>query len=292
MHQYLKWFRSFYAVALRQSFTQAAEYLHIGQPTVSEQVKSLERVFKVELFHRHGNQVVLSQAGQQLFEIIKPMFKLEEEAVSLLHSFQHQKAGLLRLGAVSPPMAMELTYQLKQTYPDIEFQTGFYSATENLRRLSDFDLDVAILSQTEFDPSFYTRLYKDVPIVAVVREDHPWAQQSFIHTYEIEQQTLIAREQGSQTRYQVEAYCQKKGLSYHYAMELNSREAIFHAILQGVGIGFVSEVEFIAMPGLKAIRFLDHPLFISYYLCCLAIRKDRPMIAEIFEQHALPSSWV
>jgi DNA-binding transcriptional LysR family regulator len=42
MYQYHKWLRSFHAVAKTGSFTLAAEYLSVGQPTVSEQVNALE----------------------------------------------------------------------------------------------------------------------------------------------------------------------------------------------------------------------------------------------------------
>ncbi|WP_236779304.1 LysR family transcriptional regulator [Alcaligenes faecalis] len=64
MHQYPKWLRLFYAVAHTGGFTSAARYLSIGQPTVSEQVRSLEKRFDVELFYRSGNQLELSSAGQ------------------------------------------------------------------------------------------------------------------------------------------------------------------------------------------------------------------------------------
>lgn len=287
MHQYHKWLRSFYAVALKGSFTLAAEYLCIGQPTVSEQVRCLERVFKVELFHRNGNIVELSQSGQQLYEIAKPMFKLEEEAVSLLQSFQQQKAGLFRIGAVSPPIAMDLTYQLKQNYPYIEFQTSFCSASKTLERLFDFDIDIAILSQTKFDSRFHTELYKRVPIVAVVREDHPWAKKDAITIEDIRDQALILREKGSQTRQVIENSCLSKGVEMNLSMQLNSREAIFHAVSQGIGISFVVEVEFLSMPKLKAIPFTDPTIFLDYYLCCLNIRKDRPIIENLFKTYAL-----
>lgn len=290
MHQYHKWLRSFYAVALKGSFTLAAEYLCIGQPTVSEQVKCLERVFKVELFHRNGNVVELSQAGQQLFEITKPMFKLEEEAVSLLQSFQSHKAGMFRIGAVSPPIAMNLTYQLRQNYPDIEFQTSFCSASETLERLFNFDIDLAILSQTKFDPRFYTALYKRIPVVAVVRDDHPWALKQAISIEEIQQQAVILRERGSQTRQVVENACNNRGIEINCTMQLNSREAIFHAVSQGIGISFVVEVEFIHMPRLKAVSFIDQAIFLDYYLCCLNIRKDRPMIEDLFKNQSLKIS--
>ena len=60
---YHKWLRSFHAVAREGGFTAASKVLNIGQPTITEQVKSLERQFRVELFHRRGRTVTLTDTG-------------------------------------------------------------------------------------------------------------------------------------------------------------------------------------------------------------------------------------
>ena len=100
MYQYHKWLRSFHAVARTGSFTQAAELLSIGQPTISEQVSGLEKRFCVELFHRRGRFIELSPAGRQLYEITQGLFGQEDEAIQLLRSFRQRKHGMLRIGAV------------------------------------------------------------------------------------------------------------------------------------------------------------------------------------------------
>lgn len=283
MHQYHKWLRSFYAVAYKGSFTAAAEYLSIGQPTVSEQVKALEKVYKVELFHRSGNMIEMSVAGQKLYEITKPLFKLEEEAIHLLQSFQQKKVGMFRIGAVSPPIAMELTYELHNQYLNIDFKTSFYSADETLNRLRDFDIDIAILARPTFEPDLYTHVYKRYPIVAVVRDDHHWVKEKNISIEQIQNEKIILREKGSQTRFQIEEICKQKNMKLNIAMQLNSREAIFYAIAQGGGIGFVSEIEYVDMLNLRPIMFIDHPFYIEYHLCCLNVRKDRQMISDVFK---------
>ncbi|MEG2392707.1 MAG: LysR family transcriptional regulator, partial [Pseudomonas sp.] len=166
MYQYHKWLRSFHAVAKTGSFTLAAEFLCIGQPTVSEQVNALEKTFSVELFHRRGRYIEMSAAGHKLYAITQGLFGQEDEAVQLLQSFKQRKSGMLRLGAVSPPIAMNLTYELMQRHPDIELETSFSSEKETLARLFNFDIDVAILALSEFDQRFHTRLYHRYPIIA------------------------------------------------------------------------------------------------------------------------------
>lgn len=285
MYQYHKWLRSFHAVAKTGSFTLAAEYLSVGQPTVSEQVNALENTFSVELFHRRGRYIEMSAAGHKLYAITQGLFGQEDEAVQLLQSFKQRKNGMLRLGAVSPPIAMNLTYELMQRHPDIELETSFSSEKDTLARLFNFDIDVAILALSEFDERFHTRLYHRYPIIAVVRDDHPWARQAQVHISEISREKWVMRESSARTRQLVEESCKRLDIDLNRVMQLNSREAIVHAIVKGIGIGFVSAVEYAETPGTTPITFVDHPFFIEYHLCCLGIRRNRPVIAELFDSN-------
>ena len=49
--------RSFHAVADTGGFTAASKVLHVGQPTITAQVRALEEFYGVELFHRRGRRV-------------------------------------------------------------------------------------------------------------------------------------------------------------------------------------------------------------------------------------------
>ena len=73
--------RSFHAVATEGGFTAASKVLRVGQPTITSQVRALEDAFGVELFHRRGRRVFLSEAGEGLFAITKRMISQEREAV-------------------------------------------------------------------------------------------------------------------------------------------------------------------------------------------------------------------
>ena len=54
--------------------------------------------------------------------------------------------------------------------------------------------------------------------------------------------------------------------------------------MKGIGVGFVSEPEYMNIEGLKAITFTEDPFDIDYYLFSLKLRKDRPIIHELFKQ--------
>ena len=58
----------FESVARHRSFTRAAELLHLTQPSVSIQVKSLSEAIGHKLFHKIGRNVQLSDVGRELYD--------------------------------------------------------------------------------------------------------------------------------------------------------------------------------------------------------------------------------
>ena len=51
------------AVARQGGMTAAAEALHISQPTLSVQMKNLEKDFGTKLFQKQGRNIVLTEEG-------------------------------------------------------------------------------------------------------------------------------------------------------------------------------------------------------------------------------------
>ncbi len=151
--------RAFLAVARHGSFSAGARALGLSQPTLTTQVQAMERQYNLELFHRRGRRIELSDVGRQLLPIAQAMAALDLDAHNL--------------------------YELMQQHPDIELETSFSPEKETLARLFNFDINVAILALSEFDQRFDTQLYRRYPIIAVVRDDHPWAQQEQVHVEQI-----------------------------------------------------------------------------------------------------------
>lgn len=288
-HQYYKWIRCFHAVAKTGGFTSAAQYLHIGQPTVTDQVKALEERFNVELFLRGGRTVRLTATGERLYGITQGLFGQEEEAIQFLQNAHKLEAGLVRVGAVSPPIALELARNFKRAHASLELTISIGSEESTLHGLQDFDIDVGIVAEPPPIEGLHTVPFRNERIIAVVPADHPWTRRASITTQDIEGEMVILREPGSKTRQRVERACQQKNVRVNCVMEINSREAILHAVASGMGIGFVTQVEFIPLPGLAAIMVDDEELSISYSLCCLSVRQDRPLISALFAVSLAPA---
>jgi DNA-binding transcriptional LysR family regulator len=87
---YQKWLEAFYHVATEGGFTAAARKLNIGQPTVSSHVGNLEGYFGVELFHRAGRRIQLTEIGRKLYDITHDLFGHEQEAIACLKARQNR----------------------------------------------------------------------------------------------------------------------------------------------------------------------------------------------------------
>ena len=240
--------RSFHAVAHAGGFTGAAKLLHISQPTVTTQVRFLEETYGCELFYRRGHKVTLTPLGEQLFEIAQKIFELESETVHLLEDSGELKSGHLRVGAVGPFHVTEMLARFNQRFPRMQVSVRVGNSETVLQSLVDYQTDVAVLAQFNDDPRFHFVPYSRHPIVIFVHRKHRFARRKSIRIRELEGEGMILREVGSTTRKALDDALVKAGVTPRVVMEIGGREAIREAVIKGVGIGAVSEIEFIPDP--------------------------------------------
>src|SRR5512140_2141844 len=90
------------AVAEALSFRRAAEKLHLAQPALSTQIKSLEGELGVRLFERTTRSVELTQAGRVLVEEARAVLAAAAQAERRVKRAEEGLVGLLRLGIIAP----------------------------------------------------------------------------------------------------------------------------------------------------------------------------------------------
>ncbi|MEE8188175.1 MAG: LysR substrate-binding domain-containing protein [Kiloniellales bacterium] len=275
--------RSFHAVAAEGGFTAASKVLNVGQPTITSQVKALERYFNVELFHRRGRRVELSDAGHALFAVTRRIMSREKEAVDLLNAFGGFHIGHLKVGAVGPYDATEMLAAFNERYPDLKVSVTMGNSREVLDALFDFSADVAVLAQIEDDPRLLAVPYSRHPVVVFVNTDHPWAERTSIRIEELEGQSMVLRGVGSTTRRAFEEVIDRAGVTIGPVMEIGSREAVWMAVRHGIGIGVVSELEFYTDPNLRTLEISDADIYYYTHVVCLAERRESHLIRAFLE---------
>lgn len=275
--------RSFYAVARAGSFTRAAELLHVSQPTITTQVRFLEEHYNMELFHRRGRHATLTAVGEQLFAMAKQIFSLEADAIHLLQDAGELKSGLLRVAAVGPSHVTQMLEAFTRRYPGIRVAVRMGNSQEMLDQLWDYQADVAVLAHYQEDARFFFMPYSRHPIVMFVHRGHRFARRKTLRIRDLEGEPLLMREQGSTTRRALESALREAGVTPRIAMEVSSREIIREAVMKGIGIAAVSEVEFVPAPDLRMLRFSDAEIYTYANVVCLQERRQSRLVSAFLD---------
>jgi len=270
--------RSFHAVARAGGFTGGARLLHISQPTVTTQVRFLEETYGTELFHRRGHKVTLTPLGEQLYALAQKIFALESETVHLLEDSGELRSGHLRVGAVGPFHVTEMLARFNQRFPGIQVSVRVGNSETALAALLDYRTDVAVLAQFAHDPRFHAVPYSRHPIVVFVNRRHRFATRRSIRIAELEGEPMIVREEGSTTRKALEDALARAGVTPRVLMQIGSREAIREAVIMGVGVGAVSEKEYIPDPDIRLVRVSDAEMYTHAHVVCLKERREARLV--------------
>jgi aminoethylphosphonate catabolism LysR family transcriptional regulator len=270
--------RAFHAVAEYGGFTAASRVLGVGQPTLTIQVKELEATYGVELFIRKGRSVELSETGAALFEITRGITKFREEAHDLLSAHGKFEQGNLRVATVGPFHATEILAAFKRDHPSIKISTLLGNSERTLKRILDFDAEIAILAHVPEDARVEMVPYRTHRVIVFVNGDHPWFKRKSVKMRELVDQPFVLRERGSTTRRAFETALQKKKLKIDPVFEIESREGVWKAVERGLGISVVADFEFVAHPNLRTLEIEDQIIRTEYSVAYLKDRAHSPVI--------------
>lgn len=134
--------RAFEAAARLGSFQRAAEELHVTAGAVSQQVKALEAMMSVALFHRRARSLVLSEAGKAYLPAISQAF--DQVAQATRHCQAGLLSGLLKISVLPSFASGWLIRRLpdfRNRYPEIEL---VIDADLHFVDLARSDIDLAI----------------------------------------------------------------------------------------------------------------------------------------------------
>lgn len=275
--------RAFHAVASEASFTRAAEALHVTQPTLSAQVKSLEESYGVLLFDRRGRRTEPTDLGRQLLALTRRYFGLETEAEQLLAATRGLRGGHLRVSADAPQHVMAALSSFHRKYPGVRLSLSIGNSDEVLHQLLDHRSDVAIVADLGDDPRLFARPLRRDHLIAFVERTHPWARRDAIGLADLARQRVILREIGSTTRRAFEVAGARAGIPLGEVLEIGSREGVREAVAAGLGVGIVSAFEFGHDERLRALAIEDIDIEMMEYVACLADRRDLRMVRAFLD---------
>lgn len=237
----------FSLVAELGNVTEAARQLYMTQPAVSQTISDLEESLGLKLFDRLNRKMHLTFAGELLYNYSKKILSLVEEAEGHMLEITNNRIGRLRLGAsttIGIYLLPMLVGQFKRQYHDIQSTFVIDNTAVIEEMLLDNRLDIAYVEGLVHSPEIEVQKVKDDELWLICSPRHQWIKEgkTVIEPVEIEGQALILREQGSGTREVVEKVLQKHKVNYHPWHVLNNTEAIKRAVMEDIGIAFVSQL--------------------------------------------------
>lgn len=144
----LRHLRYFTAVADTLNFHRAAEILHVAQPALSSQIKSLEEELNVQLFIRNTRSVNLTHAGRVFLEEARTVLSAANQAEKRARHADQGLVGTLRVGIIAPTANAWLAKILRcfhQKFPGVQLSLFDLTSTEQIHRLRAGELDAGLL---------------------------------------------------------------------------------------------------------------------------------------------------
>jgi LysR family glycine cleavage system transcriptional activator len=133
--------RPFEAAARLESFTRAAEELHLTHGAVSHQVRALEEHLGVPLFARHGKRVALTAAGRSFAERVRAALEEISQAADALRARRDDRLTVSVLPSFASRWLMPRLIRFMDAHPELEVNVIATTALANFR---DDEVDVAI----------------------------------------------------------------------------------------------------------------------------------------------------
>ncbi|CAJ0743165.1 LysR substrate-binding domain-containing protein [Ralstonia mannitolilytica] len=274
---------SFFEVARQGSVTAAAKQLRLSQPTVTGRIRQLEEMYGVELFHRRGSRLDLSDLGVSLMPIVERLAQQEGDVDFLLRNAGDLRTGNLRVGATGPYYILPSVAAFRTRHPTIEITIEFGNSQQMLEALSEVRIDLAVSSHAVDDERLHRITLAEDAMVLVVPADDPLARRSHVGLCDIAGCQLLMREPGSITRRVTEEALAAASVEPAGMSIIGSREAIYEAISLGLGCSIVPAREAPRRPDVRVQPFAEHAPVIHEYLYFLKERKDARLVRAFLD---------
>ena len=197
----LRLLRYFLTVAKEQSFTKAAEQLHITQPTLSRQMAAFEEELGVTLFIRSGKKISLTDEGILLKRRALEILNLEEKTLEELKGKEDVVEGNITIGCgefAAVETLAEICKTYKEKYPLVQIVLHTATADAVYEMMNKGLVDIALFMEpVDTEGMDYIRITDCDHWCVGMRPDDPLAEKEFIKKEDLIGKPLILPERVS-----------------------------------------------------------------------------------------------
>jgi DNA-binding transcriptional LysR family regulator len=192
----LRHLRYFLAVADELNFSRAAERLHIAQPALSAQIRSLETQLGTELFSRTTRKVDLTPAGELLLTDARDIVERADRAAAKVAAAGRSDRGALRVAFAAHAAgeaSTEIFRRFVEEHPPIEVELVESPTLEGLQQLvADHEADASFAWLPILDEQLDSLVVFSEPKAVGTRPEHPLASQENVRPADLESVPIVA----------------------------------------------------------------------------------------------------
>ena len=191
----------FCAVSSLESFTKAANFLHVSQPSVTKTVQALEAELNLELVDRSQKHIFLTAAGEVFLIHAKKILQDVQAAKSAIERFQNQSGGVIRFGV--PPMVESYVFpnffiKFTESNPEINLDLQECNDSAEVQKKVDNDeLDFGIIFLTEDEKIKNSLILLEDEFYLCLPPDHKLANEEKISFSELKNEKFILQPPGT-----------------------------------------------------------------------------------------------
>ncbi len=241
----LKDLQYFLAVAELEHFGKAAEQCYVSQPTLSGQIKKMERQLGITLFERTNRRVMLTDVGQQIAGVARRILHEIDTINDIAQSSCDPMSGTFRLGAF-PTLASyvfpKLVPNVKELMPKLRLILIEEKTFELLEKLRHGQIDAALLALPVHDDLLMSQPLFDDEFMLATPIDHELNQLTHIEQHTLGAHALLLLEEGHCMRDQALDICQLHGMAQEMDFKATSLETLRQMVKAGTGITLMPKI--------------------------------------------------
>ena len=273
-------------LAETESFTKAAQINDVTQSAVSQQISSLEKLFKSLLIERSKKKFRLTREGQVLYDYSKQVIATYEALQSKLQEIKDIISGTIRVATIYSIGLHDLPPYLKQflkAYPTVNVHVEYRRANQVYEDVMGNVVDLGLVAYPNRDSKLETFPLRKDPLVLICHPQHAFGKLKSVKLKALADQKFVGFERDIPTRRALDRIFKDHGVSVHHVMEFDNIETVKRAVEIDSGIAIVpleTVRQEVTNQTLAAVRLDDG----EYYRTLGVIHKKNKVLSPAIKQ--------
>ena len=225
-----------------ESFTKAAEVNNITQSAVSQQISSLEKLFKSLLIERSKKKFRLTREGQVLYAYSKQIIQTYDSLQNRLQEIKDIISGTIRVATIYSIGLHDLPSYLKKflkIYPTVNVHVEYRRANQVYEDVMGNVVDLGLVAYPTRDPKIELVPLRKDTLVLICHPSHPLAKMSSVKLTQLQGQKFVSFEPDIPTRKAIDKVFKDHNVTVQSVMEFDNIETVKRAVEIDAGISLV-----------------------------------------------------